>query len=209
MQIRIIGIIAVIGFFVVACESKSSDKPLPIIGRLEIVDGDTIHHTIPDFEFINQDSQLVTNQELTEYIYISDFFFTSCPSICPIVKKQMLRIYDKYKSNSMVKLVSHTIDPKRDTADKLKRYAADLGVDTDKWVFLTGDKESLLDIADEYFVAAYEDPDAPGGFDHSGKIILVDTKRHVRSFAEGTDPEDVDRFLKDIDKLLREYDSNS
>lgn len=209
MQIRIIGIIAVIGFFVVACESKSSDKPLPIIGRLEIVDGDTIHHTIPDFEFINQDSQLVTNQELTEYIYISDFFFTSCPSICPIVKKQMLRIYDKYKSNSMVKLVSHTIDPKRDTADKLKRYAADLGVDTDKWVFLTGDKESLLDIADAYFVAAYEDPDAPGGFDHSGKIILVDTKRQVRSFAEGTDPEDVDRFLKDIDKLLREYDSKS
>ena len=209
MQIRIIGIIAVIGFFVVACESKSSDKPLPIIGRLEIVDGDTIHHTITDFEFINQDSQLVTNQELTEYIYISDFFFTSCPSICPIVKKQMLRIYDKYKSNSMVKLVSHTIDPKRDTADKLKRYAADLGVDTDKWVFLTGDKESLLDIADAYFVAAYEDPDAPGGFDHSGKIILVDTKRHVRSFAEGTDPKDVDRFLKDIDKLLREYDSKS
>jgi len=209
MQIRIIGIIAVIGFFVVACESKSSDKPLPIIGRLEIVDGDTIHHTIPDFEFINQDSQLVTNQELTEYIYISDFFFTSCPSICPIVKKQMLRIYDKYKSNPMVKLVSHTIDPKRDTADKLKRYAADLGVDTDKWVFLTGDKESLLDIADAYFVAAYEDPDAPGGFDHSGKIILVDTKRQVRSFAEGTDPEDVDRFLKDIDKLLHEYDSKS
>ncbi|MGA0283724.1 MAG: SCO family protein [Saprospiraceae bacterium] len=209
MRIRIIGIIAVIGFFVVACESKSSDKPLPIIGRLEIVDGDTIHHTIPDFEFINQDSQLVTNQELTEYIYISDFFFTSCPSICPIVKKQMLRIYDKYKSNSMVKLVSHTIDPKRDTADKLKRYAADLGVDTDKWVFLTGDKESLLDIADAYFVAAYEDPDAPGGFDHSGKIILVDTKRQVRSFAEGTDPEDVDRFLKDIDKLLHEYDSKS
>jgi len=209
MQIRIIGIIAVIGFFDVACESKSSDKPLPIIGRLEIVDGDTIHHTIPDFEFINQDSQLVTNQELTEYIYISDFFFTSCPSICPIVKKQMLRIYDKYKSNPMVKLVSHTIDPKRDTADKLKRYAADLGVDTDKWVFLTGDKESLLDIADAYFVAAYEDPDAPGGFDHSGKIILVDTKRQVRSFAEGTDPEDVDRFLKDIDKLLHEYDSKS
>ncbi|MGA0231556.1 MAG: SCO family protein [Saprospiraceae bacterium] len=209
MQIRIIGIIAVIVFFVVACESKSSDKPLPIIGRLEIVDGDTIHHTIPDFEFINQDSQLVTNQELTEYIYISDFFFTSCPSICPIVKKQMLRIYDKYKSNSMVKLVSHTIDPKRDTADKLKRYAADLGVDTDKWVFLTGDKESLLDIADAYFVAAYEDPDAPGGFDHSGKIILVDTKRQVRSFAEGTNPEDVDRFLKDIDKLLHEYDSKS
>lgn len=209
MNIRITGIIVTIGIFLIACNSKTDDKALPIIGRVEFVDGDTIHHSIPDFEFMNQDSQLVNNSDLTDYIYVSDFFFTSCPSICPIVKKQMLRIYDKYKSNPMIKLVSHTIDPKRDTADKLKRYASDLGVDTDKWIFLTGDKEALLDIADEYFVAAYEDPEAPGGFDHSGKIILVDTKRHVRSFAEGTDPEDVDRFLKDIDKLLREYDSKS
>lgn len=209
MKIKTTGIIVAIIFLIIACDSKTNEQALPIIGRVEIVDGDTIHHTIPDFEFVNQDSQLVQNEDLREYIYISDFFFTSCPSICPIVKKQMLRIYDKYESNSMIKLVSHTIDPKRDTAEKLKRYASDLGVDTEKWIFLTGDKEALLDIADEYFVAAYEDPEAPGGFDHSGKIILVDTKRHVRSFAEGTDPEDVDRFLKDIDKLLKEYDSKS
>jgi protein SCO1/2 len=118
----------------------------------------------------------------------------------------MLRIYDKYEKNPKIKLVSHTIDPKRDTAEKLKSYASDLGVNTDKWMFLTGDKDALLDIANEYFVAALEDPEAPGGFDHSGKIILVDTERHVRSFGEGTDAEDVDRLMKDIDKLLREYD---
>lgn len=197
--------ILVISLFLISCQEKQ-DKKLPILGRVEIIKGDTIHHRIPDFSFINQDSQKVDNNTLKDYIYLSDFFFTSCPSICPVVKKQMLRIYDKYESNPRVKLVSHTIDPKRDTPAKLRSYASDLGVNTDKWLFLTGSKDSLIGIADDYFVAALEDPEAPGGFDHSGKIILVDTRRHIRSFAEGTDPEDVDRLLKDIDILLHEYE---
>lgn len=182
------------------------NKQLPIIGKKEIVNGDTIYHQIPDFEFINQDSQSVNNQTLASNIYVADFFFISCPSICPKVKKQMLRIYDKFEGNEMLKLVSHTIDPKRDTPGKLKQYSSNLGVNNDQWIFLTGDKDEILEIADDYFVIAYEDPDAPGGFDHSGKILLVDTKRHIRSFAEGTDPEDVDRLLKDIDVLLKEYE---
>jgi len=186
----------------VSCSGKS-DK-LPIIGKTEIVDGDTLYHTIPDFSFINQDSQVVTNAHLSEYIYVSDFFFTSCPSICPIVKKQMLRIYEKFETEDRLKLVSHTIDPKRDTPAKLRSYADDLGVDTDKWLFLTGDKDELLDMANSYFVAALEDPEAPGDCDHSGKIILVDTYRHVRSFAEGTDADDVTRLLQDIQTLLDE-----
>jgi len=180
-------------------------EPLPILGRHDINGVDTIFHKIPDFKFINQDSIYIENKDLENYIYISDFFFISCPSICPIVKKQMLRIYDKYKDNSKVKLISHTIDPKRDTPEKLKKYASKLKIDDNKWMFLTGDKGEILDIADDYFVSAFIDPDAPGGFDHSGKIILTDTKRHIRAFAEGTDPDDVDQFLKDIDKLLNEY----
>lgn len=188
----------------VSCQQQQAE--LPIIGRMEIVDGDTVHHMIPDFEFVNQDSMTVKNEDLENHIYLADFFFTSCPSICPVVKKQMLRIYEKYKDEEKVKLVSHTIDPKRDTPAKLKKYAADLGVDTDKWIFLTGDKDSLLEIANDYFVAALEDPEAPGGFDHSGKIILVDTRRHIRSFAEGTEPDDVTRLLKDIQTLLDEYE---
>lgn len=187
--------------------SCSNEKEsLPILGRHEINDTDTTYHSIPDFKFVNQDSAYVTNTDLKDYIYVSDFFFISCPSICPIVKKQMLRIYDKFKSNDKVKLVSHTIDPKRDTPAKLKQYADKLNIDTDKWMFLTGEKGEILDIADDYFVSAFEDKDAPGGFDHSGKIILTDTKRHIRAFAEGTDPEDVDQLLKDIDKLLQEYE---
>ena len=190
---------------ITSCQAPIADEKLPIIGRFEMVGNDTIYHEIPAFNFVNQDSANVTNENLDDYIYVADFFFISCPSICPKVKKQMLRIYDKYKDNPKLKLVSHTIDPERDTPEKLKQYASNLEVDTDKWIFLTGDKDSLFDMADEYFIVAFEDPDAPGGFDHSGKILLVDTNRHIRSFGEGTDPEDIDRFLKDIDKLLGEY----
>lgn len=201
---RLLSFSGILLFFLLSCQEQAEN--LPYIGQVQIENGDTIYHSIPEFEFINQDSQFVNNQSLESYIYLSDFFFTSCPSICPKVKKQMLRIYQKYEDNDKVRLVSHTIDPVRDTPAKLSSYASDLGVDTDKWIFLTGEKDDLLDIADDYFVAALEDPDAPGGFDHSGKIILVDREGHVRSFAEGTEPEDVTRLLKDIDTLLKEYE---
>lgn len=183
----------------------NEDKALPIFGKTKIEGSDTIYHEIPDFNFMNQDSVMVNNEDLKDYIYISDFFFMSCPSICPKVKRQMLKIYDQFESEPLVKLVSHTIDPKRDTPEKLKMYASNLEVDTKKWWFLTAEKGEVMEIADEYFVVAYEDPEAPGGFDHSGKIILVDKDRHIRAFAEGTDPEDVDRFIKDIEILVNEY----
>ncbi len=188
-----------------ACE-QAPKGPLPKIGHKELVGTDTVYHTIPDFSFISQEGTTITQKELASHIYVSDFFFTNCPSICPLVKKQMLRIYDKYENQPLVKLVSHTIDPVRDTQEKLKKYADALGVDSDKWLFLTGDKEALYDIADQYFVPAMEDPEAPGGFDHSGKIMLVDKNRHIRSFGEGTEPDDITQLLKDIDRLIAEYE---
>lgn len=178
---------------------------LPKYGFTDIVDGDTINHTIPPFEFINQDSQIVSNESLSDYIYVSDFFFISCPTICPKVKKQMLKIYDKYEDESMVKFVSHTIDPKRDDVPALKEFSTKLGIDHDKWYFLTGDKAAIYDIADDYFNIAIEDESAPEGFDHSGKIILTDKQGHVRAFCEGTDPESIPQFIKDVSTLLDEY----
>ena len=105
----------------------------------------------------------------------------------------------------MLKFVSHTLDPKRDTPPRLKQYAENLGVDTNQWMFLTGSQDDIMDMADEYFVAAMEDASAPGGFDHSGKILLVDTKGHIRAFADGTDPESIDDFFNDIERLFSEY----
>jgi protein SCO1/2 len=186
-----------------AC-SQADDGPLPILGPMEVVDSDTTYHSIPDFRFVNQDSQWVTNETYANGIYVADFFFTSCPSICPKVKKQMLRMYDKYGDEPGIHFVSHSIDTRRDTVGRLKIYSDNLGVSGDFWHFLTGDKDEIFAIANEYFVSALEDPGAPGGFDHSGRLILVDQNRHIRSFCNGTDPEEVDVFMEDVDQLLHE-----
>jgi len=191
-----------IGF--VSCQTSMGNEKLPIIGNKDIVDGDTIYHKVPDFTFVNQDSQIVTNETFRDKIYVTDFFFTSCPTICPKMKKQMLRLYANYEGDDRIVLLSHSIDTKRDTVGKLKSYSTSLGVSAEKWVFVTGDKDDIFEIADDYFSIAKDDPNAPGGFDHSGRFILVDKNRHIRSFCDGTDPVSVDQFMDDIDRLLKQ-----
>ncbi len=197
-------LILIILFAIYSCQQES--KELPFIGDRVELDGTINQHEIRAFSFTDQMGRKVTNATLDDKIYMADFFFTSCPSICPKVKKQMLRVYDKILSNDDILLVSHTIDPKRDSVAVLKRYADNMDIDHNKWLFVTGDKEELLDIADDYFVAAYEDQDAPGGFDHSGKILLLDKDGRIRSFSDGTDPESVDQMMKDLDLLLKTYE---
>ncbi len=180
-------------------------RTLPILGEKEVIDGDTIYHSIPNFSFIDQDSQLVTNESFDGKAYVVDFFFISCPSICPKVTRQMLRIYERFEKDGNLELLAHTIDTKHDTPARLKQYAGNLGVDSKIWHFVTGDKDEIYEIADDYFSVAMENPNSPGGFDHSGRLILVDKSRHVRSFCNGTDPKSVDRFMRDIALLLKEY----
>lgn len=189
-----------------SCQPDLTNEKLPVLGNKDIIDGDTIYHTIPDFAFVNQDSQLVTNATFEDKIYVTDFFFTSCPTICPKMKKQMLRLYERYENDDRILLLSHSIDTKRDTVGKLRSYAAGLGVSSDKWHLVTGDKDEIFAIADDYFSIAKDDPNAPGGFDHSGRFILVDKDGRVRSFCNGTEAESVDQFMEDIDLLLaQEY----
>ncbi len=190
-----------------ACGGDTSidqNAKLPILGNRDIVDGDTIYHQVPDFSFIDQDGNTVTNATFEDQIYVVDFFFIHCPSICPTVTRQMLRIYEKFETVDQVKLLAHTLDVKRDTVAALKRYAEKIHVKSEKWHFVTGEEEKIYDMADDYFIAANKDPEAPGGFDHSGRLILVDKNRRVRAFCEGTDEEDVTRFFGDIQKLLDE-----
>jgi protein SCO1/2 len=186
-------------FLFTTCKDNSS---LPYLGEKVNIDGKEIKHVIPDWKMLNQDSVGVTNKSLSPYIYVADFFFTSCPSICPRVAKEMLKIHDAFKDEVKVKLVSFTLDPKRDTPSRLKLYGDNLSINHEKWWLLSGDKDSTLQLASSYFVAAFEDATVPGGFDHSGKIILVDQNGHIRSFSEGTDPDETPRLIKDIKKLL-------
>lgn len=195
-----------VGLVLGGCLSPGIQKvdKLPILGERIVENGDTTYHAIPDFSFVNQDSQLVTNQTFAGKIYVADFFFVSCPTICPVVTKQMLRVHDHFQDEDRLLLLAHSIDPKRDTVDRLANYARNLGVSSEKWHFVTGNKDDIYEIADDYFSIAIESPDAPGGFDHSGRLILVDQNRHVRSFCDGTDPQSVDQFIRDIDLLLNE-----
>ncbi|HRO07852.1 MAG TPA: SCO family protein [Saprospiraceae bacterium] len=184
---------------------RNSSNELPYLGNTTIVDGKSVYHTVGNIDHYNQDSVHMTNQDFKDVIYVADFFFTSCPSICPRVTKEMLRIYDAVNDLPDVKLVSFTIDPVRDTPHRLKLYADNIGADPSKWYFLTGDKDGTFALADTYFVTAYEDPDSPGGFDHSGKIILVDKEGHVRSYSEGTEPQSTPKIIEDIRKLDASY----
>lgn len=180
-------------------------EPLPYIGPQKIVNGDTLKHSIPTFNFINQNNDTVTNQNLKGKIYVADFFFTSCPSICPKVKIEMLKIYDEFLQEPDFKMMSHTMDPKRDTPEKLKTYAKNLDVNTNKWMFLTGNQDDLMDISNKgYFVSAEEDETAPGGFNHSGKIMLIDKNGRIRAYSEGTKPKETPILIKKIKQLLNE-----
>jgi protein SCO1/2 len=199
---RYLTILLAYTIFMLAC--TESERKLPILGERDVVNGDTIYATIPAFQFTNQDNISVTNDTYKDKIYVVDFFFTHCPTICPKVKKNMLRIYEKYKNTDKVMLLSHTIDPKRDTVGRLREYAQRIGIESNKWSLVTGDKFKIYDIANRYFAVAKEDPDSPGGFDHSGNIILTDSKGRVRAFADGTDAAAVDKFMLDIDLLLKE-----
>jgi len=183
---------------------KEAVGPLPILGHKYEEAGETIYHTVRDFSFVNQDSMNVTNQTFAGKAYVTDHFFISCPTICPKLTKSMLRIHDTFKEEKDLLMLSHSIDTKYDTIPRLKKYATNLGVNADKWHFVTGEKEEILDIAEDYFNVALEDSDAPGGYNHSGHLVLVDKNRHLRAFCDGTDAEAVTKFLTEIEALLKE-----
>jgi protein SCO1 len=189
-----------------SCIDQEKPRTLPPLGNRTLdAKGDTLYPTIPDFSFINQDGQKVDNQTFKDKIYIVDFFFIHCPTICPKVKKNGLRLYERFKNDSNVVMLSHSIDTKNDTVAALKVHAQKLGIEnTSKWHLVTGNHDEIYAIADDYFSIALVNPDAPGGFDHSGRIILVDQNRHVRSFCDGTDAVSVDKFMLDVDFLLKE-----
>lgn len=190
---------------IVSCVSGSKEpQELPVLGERFFNGTDTIYHTIGDFSFVDQDSNTVDKGTFKEKIYVTDFFFINCPTICPKVKVQMKKVYDHFEGKEKLMFLSHSIDTRHDTIPALKRYADKLGIDVNRWKFVTGDKDEIYNIAGDYFSVAMEDDSAPGGFDHSGRLILTDQNFMVRSFCDGTDPEDVDRFIKDIELLLNE-----
>lgn len=178
---------------------------LPILGEMDISDGDTIYHRIPDFAFTNQYGEAYNQDSIRGKVYVSDFFFTKCPTICPKMAQQLLRIHDKFRDQPDFRILSHSIDPKYDTTAALLKYADKLGVGQSRtWQFLSLPKDKINETARQYLAAAQEDSTAAGGFTHTGHFLLVDGERHIRSFCDGTKAEEVDRLMKEISMLLDE-----
>jgi protein SCO1 len=188
-----------------SCEKKI-EPPLPIYGERELVGKDTVYHTIGEFSFVDQDSTVITNTTFDNKIYVADFFFTSCRTICPIMKTQMMRVYDSIQNQPDVLLLSHTIDPDYDTVGLLRDYAERLGVNSNKWHFATGKpKQEVYKLAQlSYFSTAMDDKAEPDGFIHSGAFLLIDKHRRIRGKYDGTKEEDVNRLLADIRRLAKE-----
>mgnify|MGYP002139766887 CR=1 FL=1 len=150
------------------------------------------------------------NNTFDKKIYIADFFFTTCPTICPVMKKQMRKVYEKVKGQNDVAILSHTIDPEHDTPSVLKEYATDLGVKDTQWMFVTGDREKIYEIGEKkYLVVAGADSTAPGGYIHSGAFVLIDKEKRVRGMYNGTDDEATKRLIGDIARLKAEYSTQS
>ena len=195
-----------------SCISENKTT-LPILGNRQAVekqiDGktvvDTVYQTIPPFSLTNQDSVLITEKAFNGKIYVADFFFTSCNSICPIMHRNMLKIYTKYLNNKEVKFISHSIDTKYDTPSRLKRYADKLGVKGNQWEFVRGSYEDIFNqAAKNYLVTAFQDAKEPQGLVHDGYFLLVDKQKRMRGAYDGTKEDQVEKLMKDMDILLQE-----
>lgn len=203
-----------------ACqEGASEERELPIMGRTtyeeKVVDGqtvtDTIYHTIDNFVFYDQDSNRVSRETVEGKVYVADFFFTTCPSICPVMAKQMLRVHDQFKDEEDFMILSHSIDPEYDTVPLLKDYAQRLGIEEgSNWRFLTGTETDVYELGEgEYYATTQQDSTAPGGFLHSGAFLLVDRKGRIRGHYDGTVPTEVDKLMNDVELLLNEENSSN
>ncbi|MFD2969894.1 SCO family protein [Sphingobacterium bambusae] len=199
------------GILLFSCTSQT-DKKLPIIGEREtqerVVDGktiiDTIYPKIPAFSFLNQDSVMISEKTFDNQIYVANFFFTHCPSICPTMQRNLLKVYDKYKGDKRIAFLSHSIDFKYDSPSVLKSYANKLGVDNDQWQFVTGSKKDIYGIANNYLVYTKEDASVPGGYDHQGYLVLIDQHKHIRGAYDGTNDEQVAQLFTDLEILFNE-----
>lgn len=189
------------------------EPPLPVYQPTmvseELVDSSIQHqrkyHTIADFKLINQNGDTITQEDYKGKIYVADFFFTTCPTICPVMTGNMVEIQKAIKNDDEVMLLSHSVTPVIDSVPQLKKYALEKGVLDSKWNLVTGDKKQIYELARKSYLAVKTVGDG-GPYDmiHTENFMLIDKKRQIRGFYDGTNKEDIQRLLKDIKKLKKE-----
>ena len=193
-------------FWLVLIKGHNKFKPLPIVSPYEVtLSGDTVYHVIPDFSFQNQEGKTITQQDLDGKIYIANFFFVTCPTICPKMNAQVQRVQEAFKDAKNFQIVSFTVDPESDSVEALAAYAKKMEADNARWWFLTGEKDSIYSLARNGFLvpAAVGNPESE--FFHSQDLILIDKEKRMRGIYDGTEPAMVDTLIDEIKVLMTEY----
>lgn len=176
----------------------------------ELVDSTLVHvkkyHTIADFSLTNQNGETITQDFYKDKIYVADFFFTTCPTICPIMTKNMVYLQSKIANDKDVLLLSHSVTPDIDSVAQLKKYALEKGVNDNKWNLVTGEKKHIYELARKSYLAVKTDGDG-GPFDmiHTENFILIDKDRRIRGTYDGTNKEEMDKLLQDLEVLKMSY----
>ncbi|QLG45089.1 SCO family protein [Costertonia aggregata] len=208
----LLGLSAVIVYLFYNALQPKKNLPVfqPSMVNPELVDS-TLHytkkyHTIADFSLTNQNGETITQKDYEDKIYVADFFFTTCPTICPIMTKNMVTVQEKIKNDTDVMLLSHSVTPQIDSVAQLKKYALEKGVDDRKWNLVTGDKKQIYELARKSYLAVKTDGDG-GPYDmiHTENFILVDKERRIRGFYDGTKEEDIDKLMADLSILKDSY----
>ena len=182
----------------------------PAMVNYELVDSTLQHikklHQIAPFRLTNQNGKIITQRDYQDKIYVADFFFTTCPTICPKMTENMALIQARILDDSQVKLLSFSVTPQIDSVAQLKRYAIEKEVNDQKWNLVTGDKKEIYTLARKSFLAVKEDGDG-GAFDmiHTENFILVDPEKRIRGFYDGTDIKAMEELLQDITTLKQQY----
>jgi|TARA_B100000459_G_scaffold3843_1_gene2551 protein SCO1/2 len=213
-------IVFFIVFSVVAISSfnyvQTQEKKLPIYSPSmvsdELVEEDLRYvkkyHRISDFSLLNQNGNNVTQEDYKNKIYVADFFFTTCPDICPIMTGNMLYLQENLKDTNVM-LASFSVTPKIDTVEVLKEYSTLKGVDDSRWNLMTGDKKQIYDLARKSYLVAKAIPDGKNhGMIHTENFVLVDRDKRIRGYYDGTNIEDMDKLLDDIQILIKSYENS-
>ncbi len=201
---QIVSVFSLSLFVFTACQSsKTNGSLLPVIGPKKVVNNDTVYHTVGNFELFNQYGEKITGETVKGKIYVADFFFTTCQSICPRMSTNLTGLQKMFENDDSLLILSHSVNPLHDTVEVLRKYAESYGAIKGKWHLLTGKKSDIYSLAKkDYLVNALEDDGTPEGFLHSEVFLLIDTKGRIRGLYDGTDELQVLQLAKDI-KLLK------
>lgn len=164
------------------------------------------YHSIADFKLVNQNGDTITQNTYANKIYVADFFFTTCPSICPVMTANLAEVQDEFKDDNEVLLLSHSVTPEIDSVAQLKKYAIEKGVIDQKWNLVTGDKKQIYELARKSYLAVMDDGDG-GAYDmiHTENFMLIDKERRIRGYYDGTNKEEVEKLIRDIEILKSTY----